>query len=113
MKTYFIVISISLLPVILRLFYLARDMAIKNIKFRNDLLSSAYLIKDLGPNTAAFSVVSLFTAPSESYSVLITVAFVGICLHFAGRKLRDFIYKHTTDHKKEFRRFKEMLKKDD
>lgn len=93
MEAYFIIGFIALIPLVLLGFPLIVQKMKKDILFRNDLLAFAYMIKDLGPNVAAFSVVSIFTSQAEANKVLVTVAFVGIALHYSGRKIRDYIYK--------------------
>lgn len=111
MGAYLIVGFISMIPITLMLLEKAKDQTRESIKFRNDLLSFSYLIKDLGPNVTAFSVVSLFTSTSEANKVLITVAFVGIGLHFLGRKLRDYIYGFSTRKEHKLKTFAKLRKK--
>ena len=95
---YVVIVSPLIYYLVSKLLSYLVEKARDNIKFRNDLLAFAYLVKDLGPNTAAFSVVSiLVTNNQESTNTLVIIAFVGIGLHYLGRKIRDLIYKSSSN----------------
>jgi len=105
---YIIVCVFSLL-----IFYISMRMLYKfiikkakqNTEFRNDLLSLIYMIINLAPNVAAFSLVSIFTKNNnEDNTTLIIIFIFGVFLLFVGRKLKKSIYNKT---KKEFTSFKQ------
>lgn len=69
-----------------------------SLSLRNDLLSFAYIIINIGPNVSAFSVVEfLISSKAEDKFTLVMVFFSGLILHYLGRKLRDFIALKTSN----------------
>jgi hypothetical protein len=99
---YFTLIVIyPIYQLLLNIFNVLKIKAKKSIKFRNDLLSFAYLIKDLGPSVSAFSVVELLISSDKEDKITLFLVFIaGIILMIAGRKIRDFIAIKTTENKK-------------
>lgn len=86
---------------LISLLELLKIKAMKSILFRNDLLSFAYLIKDLGPGVSAFSVIEFITASTkEDKTTLFIVFIVGILIMLLGRKIRDLIAQGTQETRK-------------
>lgn len=78
------------------------DRASVNIKLRNDLLSFAYAIIELGPGVTSYSVVEILTNSSDKSQERLTYIFIiGLLLTYFGRKLRDVIATKTKPNKKE------------
>lgn len=76
-----------------------------NRKLRNDLLSLAYLVIELGPGISSFSVVEFMIASSDETQVRLAFIFVvGLIITYLGRKLRDAIATKTTPRKNEVTR---------
>jgi len=113
MEAYIIIGFITLIPAVLLGWPILVEKLKNEIEFRNEVLAFAYLIKDLGPDVVAFSVVSIFTTQPESTNVLITVVFVGIGVHILGRKLIAFIYKISKNDKGKWKNIMDNMMKEE
>lgn len=84
-----------------------------NRKLRNDLLSFAYTIIELGPSATSYSVVELLTNSSDkTQERLLYIFIVGLLLIYLGRKLRDVIAEKTVPAKnKEIKTWGSLSKK--
>jgi uncharacterized membrane protein YhaH (DUF805 family) len=75
-----------------KVLFVVKKRALKDVKFKNDLLAFAYLIISIGPNVSAFSIVELLiSSNNETKITLIFVFMAGIFLYYLGRRLRDYI----------------------
>lgn len=95
-------ICIALTVVIPQYYFFAAllDRASVNINLRNDLLSLAYVIIELGPGVTSYSVVEILTNSSDKSQERLTYIFViGLLLTYFGRKLRDVIATKTKPQK--------------
>ena len=72
------------------------DRCAIDINYRNDVVSYIYFFKDLGPNTAAFSVVTLIAQYSslntQTVTLLTIIFIVGIMFKQKSRKFTNWFY---------------------
>ena len=100
MIPYLIATIVALIPLYGYLIMLL-ERAKTNIRVRNDLLSFAYLIRDIGPSVSSVSVVSLVIANDEDKLTLSFIFILGVIFSYSGRKLRDVIFTKTKQKNKD------------
>ena len=111
-KVFFWIAAIEMPPVIImlrRILKLLIDRRIESCvdskEKENNTASILYFLKDLGPNTASFSIVTLIVEYGKNNNedntpaiwILTIVFFVGIILKEKSRKYTNLFYKRLED----------------
>lgn len=95
---YYFILLCAYIPfhfLIQNIFLILQRKARASKKFRNDLLSLAYILINTAPSFTGFSCVGIFLSTNEAQYKLFFLFFIGVAMQFFGRRLRDFIAQKT------------------